>query len=354
MAEDLDDGEFWLPSRILTDDDIHMDFDFSASGPKLCLGLGDSSSSASDLELTSGSTETESDEEDILLLGLTHQLARSDVSDSSCPVHFKGYVLSSSPQSTLCGCLCNQGSSRESLSGPVSPPQPPPQDNNDLKKDASNATLDLLNKAAGEVARLKMRNEKSIGTGFFDCSQKGVLYPPPLTKPEHLPPIYYRPQFHHYPPMFWAPSNGVQYIQPKQQPPPPTPPPTNRAIKNSNTNNSSNTNPPLGLPLSAWPLPKPRGQTQTQTQPMPAPPIFVGPKRECTGTGVFLPRCVTISPSETRKKSDGNLTKSLKSGKGSQSQSNHRRNARTTTTTTTPTKTTVNHNEIQLPQEWTY
>ncbi|XP_021760133.1 type-2 histone deacetylase 1-like [Chenopodium quinoa] len=351
MAEDLDDGEFWLPSHFLTDDDILMDFDFSA--PKVpnsglgFVGYGSSSSNSnSDLELTSGCTETESDEEDILLSGLTRKIARVDLQDSSCPVHSKGYVLSSSPQSTLCGCFCNHGSSRESLS----PPQPPPQNNDksddNNKENSNNATLDLLNKAAGEVARLKMKTEKSTGTGFFDCSQKEVLYPSPLRNPDHFPPIYYQPQFHHFPPMVWAPSNGVQYNQAKQQPLP-----QNRATNNNKSNNKSNgnnnSNRPLGLPPSAWPTLQ-QVQAQNQAHPMPPQPMFVGPKRECNGTGVFLPRSVTTTPSVPRKKADGNATKSSKTGKGSQSQSSNRRNA---SATTTPT---ASNNDIQLPQEWTY
>ncbi|KAL2907058.1 High mobility group protein C [Bienertia sinuspersici] len=94
MAEDLDDGEFWLPSHFLTDDDILMDFDFSATKPEQVPGQGmgmDGFSSNSDLELTSGCTETESDEEDLLLAGLTREMTRSKLNDSSpsCPVHSK-------------------------------------------------------------------------------------------------------------------------------------------------------------------------------------------------------------------------------------------------------------------------
>uniref|UniRef100_A0A803KWH9 Uncharacterized protein n=1 Tax=Chenopodium quinoa TaxID=63459 RepID=A0A803KWH9_CHEQI len=240
MAEDLDDGEFWLPSHFLTDDDILMDFDFSA--PKVpnsglgFVGYGSSSSNSnSDLELTSGCTETESDEEDILLSGLTRKIARVDLQDSSCPVHSK---------------------------------------------------------------------------------------------------------------MVWAPSNGVQYNQAKQQPLP-----QNRATNNNKSNNKSNgnnnSNRPLGLPPSAWPTLQ-QVQAQNQAHPMPPQPMFVGPKRECNGTGVFLPRSVTTTPSVPRKKADGNATKSSKTGKGSQSQSSNRRNA---SATTTPT---ASNNDIQLPQEWTY
>ncbi|XP_010679967.2 uncharacterized protein LOC104895218 [Beta vulgaris subsp. vulgaris] len=339
MAEDLDDGEFWLPSHFLTDDDILMDFDFQ---PSKHIQTSDSNS---DLDFTSGSTETESDEEDILLTGLTRQLT---LQDSSCPVHSKGTVLSSSPQSTLFGCLCQQSSSRESQSGPISPPQPQPQDKENNNNNNKNDTLDLLNKAAGEVARLKLKTEKSSGTGFFDCSQKGVLYPSPITNIDTFPPLFYQPQFHHFSHMVWAP----QYNQPPKQQP------QNRATNNNNNNKSNNnkssTTRPLGLPPSAWPPLQAQVQAQTQAQvqaqaqnqaPVMAPgPIFVGPKRECVGTGVFLPRRVT-TPTEARKKSDGNSTKT-KNGKGSQLQSNHRRNSRTTST--------VNPNEIQLPQEWTY
>lgn len=349
MAEDLDDGEFWLPPHFLTDDDILMDFGFSPPTKPDQGGLMDHGfTSNSDLDFTSGSTETESDEEDIVLAGLTRKMGRVALEDSSCPVHSKGTVLSSSPQSTLCGCVCNQGSSRDSPSGPVSPPQPPPKDN---EKD-SNATLDLLNKAAGEVARLKMKTDdssnnnnckKSTGTGFFDCSQKGILYPAPLRNPDLFPPLYFQPQFHHFPPMVWSPSVGAQYNQPKQQPPQ-----QNRATKNNNNQNnkSTNNNRPLGLPPSAWP--PLQAQNQAQAHNMQPAPVFPRPKRECAGTGVFLPRRVT--PSDTRKKSEGNTnTTKTKNGKGSQSQSQstNRRNSRTT-------QASANQGDIQLPQEWTY
>ncbi|KAL2907075.1 Cytoplasmic tRNA 2-thiolation protein 1 [Bienertia sinuspersici] len=299
MAEDLDDGEFWLPSHFLTDDDILMDFDFSATKPEQVPGQGmgmgmDGFSSNSDLELTSGCTETESDEEDLLHAGLTREMTRSKLNDSSpsCPVHSKGMVLSSSPQSTLCGCVCNQGSSRESLSGPVSPPK---------SGEKGNSTLDLLNKAAGEVARLKMmKTEKTTttGTGFFDCSQKGILYPAPLRNPDHFPPLYFQPHLHHFPPMVWAQSNGLQYNPPKQPP--------SRGTKNNTNNKSSSNNGkngrPLGLPPSAWPPLQPQAQNQAQN-PAHVGSMFAGPKKECAGTGVFLPRRVSITPSDTRNKS---------------------------------------------------
>lgn len=365
MVDNLDDCEFWLPSQFLTDDDILMDFHFDTSSK-----LGSMiSTTASNSDL---STETESDEDDFLLAGITHQISRSNLHYSSCSLHSKGWKLSSSPQSTLwgCTCICNQSSSRESGSCPVSPPQqqPPTEDKNDAdlednkKNKNENATLDLLNKAAGEVARLKMRTEKSIGTGFFDCSQKGVSYPPPLKNLDPIPRLYFQPQFLHFPPMGWAPSNGMQFNQqPKQQPP------QNRATKNIKSNTNINNNRPLGLPPSAWPplqaqsqaQKQDQGQAHTQGQPhaQSLPPRFVVPKREYAGTGVFLPRCVTSPSNETRKKSDGNTSNKSKSGKGSQSQlNNHRRNSGKTTTTTTMTSTTtpVTHIDIQLPQEWTY
>ncbi|XP_057544455.1 uncharacterized protein LOC130823736 [Amaranthus tricolor] len=354
MKEELDDGEFWLPSHFLTDDDILMDFDCDTDTK-----LGSLTATNSDLDFTSRCTETESDEEEILLTGLTHQLTRSNLHDSSCPLHSKGWRLSSSPQSTLYGCMCNQSSSRESGSGPISPPQQPPltdEKNGAVSETNKNekATLDLLNKAAGEVARLKMRNEKSVGTGFFDCSQKGVSYLPPLKNLDQtFPPMYFQPQFLHFPSMGWAPSNGMHYNRQLERQSP-----QNRATKNdtNNTNNNTgNNNPPLGLPASAWPPLQAQAQNKAQTQAQPLPPLFVAPKRECAGTGVFLPRRVAAPANETRKKSDGNTSTKSKGGKGSQSQSNnhHRRNSGKSSTTATTT-TTINYNDIQLPQEWTY
>ncbi|KAH9625338.1 hypothetical protein KSS87_003635 [Heliosperma pusillum] len=188
---ELDDAEFWLPSHFLTDDDILSDFGF---------GSGSGSSS----------TEPETSDDDDHLLTLP---------------------FSTSPQSTLFGCD-RPGSTPGSPTGPVQ------LGDDDVSSET--ATLDLLNKAAGEVAKIKLtKNTPSTaaaGTGFFDCSN---------------------------------------------------------AAK----------------------------------------------KRDSVGTGVFLPRGVTV-PAQPKKKSEGKATKT-KNNKSSQRQNNSR-----------PAK--VNEEVIGLPSEWVY
>uniref|UniRef100_A0A7C9D719 Uncharacterized protein n=1 Tax=Opuntia streptacantha TaxID=393608 RepID=A0A7C9D719_OPUST len=290
MAEELDDGEFWLPSEILTDDDILVDLDLPSSGS------------------VTGSTGSETDEDD-LLAGLPHQLTRSTISNS--PLPSKGVSLSTSPQSTLCGFAANQGSSRGTPVGAVSPAK-------DTKED-DGATWDLLYKAAGEVARIKLRTETAgkVGTGFFDCSAKRPLCPQPTTVANY-PSFQFQPLSHiRQQQLIMRASNGSQF---------------------NRTNATNNNNRPLGLPPSAWP------PLQAQKQPISptGPPMRVGqtvPPRECVGTGVFLPR----RPTETRKKSESNGTKN-RSGKG------HNKSQQQRISVPPP----ANPKAIKLPQEWTY
>lgn len=90
MAQELDDGEFWLPSEFLTDDDLLMDFktDYSKSkrADDFSLGFGSFSGFNSDLsspvESVMGSTETESDEDEFIS-GLTRKMAHSTINDVS-------------------------------------------------------------------------------------------------------------------------------------------------------------------------------------------------------------------------------------------------------------------------------
>jgi hypothetical protein len=83
----------------------------------------------------------------------------------------QGWVLSGSPQSTLCAvgsrCGCRQGSSRGSPNG-SSPP----------------ATWDLLYEAAGEVERKKMNNEEGC---CFNSQSRGLSGPPRKPPPISIP-----------------------------------------------------------------------------------------------------------------------------------------------------------------------
>lgn len=102
MAQSLEDAEFWLPPRFLTDDDIFMDtesFNKNDCGGRVGTGFGptvgfpsefpyefDSFSSSSALsspvESVVGSTETESSDEEDFFVGLTRRLAQSTIHDS--------------------------------------------------------------------------------------------------------------------------------------------------------------------------------------------------------------------------------------------------------------------------------
>lgn len=106
MAESLDDGEFWLPARFLTDDDILMDkgnIKNSSRKDGVLTGVGfvscgiDFFGSPSDLsspvESVNGSTETESDEEDYLA-GLTRQISHAALQDEFAKVD-KGFAYES-------------------------------------------------------------------------------------------------------------------------------------------------------------------------------------------------------------------------------------------------------------------
>ncbi|GKE98822.1 hypothetical protein Tco_0022173, partial [Tanacetum coccineum] len=98
MAQELLDGEFWLPPEFLNDDD------FVTGKPTSGKGFY--------VESFLGSNETESDEEDYLNLnGLIRQFENTSFQDhfwkseSNLKFENKGTrVMSGSPQSTLCGC----------------------------------------------------------------------------------------------------------------------------------------------------------------------------------------------------------------------------------------------------------
>lgn len=178
---------------------------------------------------------------------------------------------------------------------------------------------------------MKLRSETAasakVGTGFFDCSAKRPLCPPPQppTIKNNYPSIHYRqPQF---PPL--------SHIRQQQF--------NKRVVTRRENLNKNSSNRPLGLPPSAWPP----LQAQKQQQPISAngPAMFMGqpnqPKRESVGTGVFLPRRPST---ETRKKSETNGVKT-RSGKGGLKSQQQQKAA---------LSPTANPKAIQLPQEWTY
>lgn len=352
MAESLDDGEFWLPPQFLTDDDILMDlsmtnnsnikksgsnkggFDLEAEATKSLFpfefpyGFGAFGHSSSDLsspvESVVGSTETESDEEDYIA-GLTRQIAHSTLEEDAFAVDkTKTRFVSGSPQSTLCmvgrGCGCRQGSSRGSSSCQSQVSSPP-------------ETWDLLFAAAGEVARMRM-NEESYG---YHQHNKGLLGPPRKPSPISVP------LKNHHTNHFDAAGGmysrqhqllshqklqATQFQQLKQQqqqqqmmkqqlvssvwegPQQQTQSKPHGLYQvggmNRLTRSNSNNGRPLGLSPSAWPpLQHAATQQQQQQNGSGMRAVFLGAqsaKRECAGTGVFLPRRINTS-TEPRKKS---------------------------------------------------
>lgn len=343
MAENLDDGEFWLPPQFLTDDDILMDFTKSNNSKvnnknreadsgllfpgDYSSGFGSfgpyySSDLSSPVESVVSSTETESDEEDYLA-GLTRKLAQSSLlddllkSDSGFVYeNQKAWAMSGSPQSTLTSFMggyngYKEGSSRGSPNGPslsTSPPQAAPLNRSD-------ASWNLLYAAAGEVARMRMT---AANEGFGGYYQKdGLFYPPRIPSPVAKT-SNQGFQSNHNKSLSYQQLQVAQFQQLKQQQQQQMmkqqqqgstiwgqPEVNPQMVQNRARNCGAR---PLGLSPAAWP-------TLQQSQQQPPPKggsgmraLFLGnstgAKRECAGTGVFLPRRVG-SPTETRKKPAG-------------------------------------------------
>ncbi|CAN4115996.1 unnamed protein product [Withania somnifera] len=313
MEKDLDDCEFWLPPQFLTDDDLLMDFKNCSVGEgkvdgKSKLFGGDFKSEftygfnfnpfgphpdlSSPVESLVGSPETESDEDDFITRNMAHSQENT-----------KGLSLSGSPQSTLCGC--KQGSSRGSPTCPSQASSPPPMNRSDL-------SLDLLYVAAGEVARIRM--EESAGLYH---SKGGGIWSAPLRKTSPVPVGPKNPKHNlglfntNQAQLTYQQLQVAQFQRLKQQQMMKQGQgayrqfPLNQSHQQMAENRARNgVKGALNLPKSAWPTVQ---QSQQQSQPnhgsgMRA--VFLGntgTKRECAGTGVFLPRRVGTQ-TEARKK----------------------------------------------------
>ncbi|KEH17273.1 hypothetical protein MtrunA17_Chr7g0240771 [Medicago truncatula] len=161
MAENLDDGEFWLPPQFLSDDDGDDTITTKAKPSSFSLfNNGEDpllfpygfacSDLSSPIDSLAASSETESDDDEQLFAELTRCLSRSSlhVDSKASENHNNNNNLGGSPQSTLCAfdSKCRKGSSQGSSNGVCDAA-------------SSNATLNLLHAAAGEVETLRLNQQ---------------------------------------------------------------------------------------------------------------------------------------------------------------------------------------------------
>ncbi|XVF24001.1 hypothetical protein REPUB_Repub13aG0089000 [Reevesia pubescens] len=339
MAEQIDDAEFWLPAKFLTDADIILEkgnlksknntellipsHGFPTEFPYEFDSYDSFSALGSPVESVVGSTETESSDEDEFLAGLTRRLAHSTSQKLTVPSlslckNEKTGGLASSPQSTLSGLGSWSASSNGSPNGPSQVPSPPT-----TPFGAQNDTWDLIYAAASQVARLKMSNEAPKYTNFnygraLPKTQTHTFMKnssPGLYSSQNLSyNLAQTNQYHGRQEQVLKPqcvavlgrqvkaSNWHAQLQQQQQ----------HQQTQSRARNNVIGGRPLGLPQSSWPPLQVQSQQQQQPQQnsgsgMSA--VFLGGsgsvKRECAGTGVFLPRRYgnNNNPPEPRKKS---------------------------------------------------
>ncbi|KAL4557990.1 hypothetical protein LXL04_036186 [Taraxacum kok-saghyz] len=276
---EMDDGRFWLPTEFLNDDDVLVDYKSGINkGASTMYGFGvgpysSNSDLSSPVESVIGSTETESDEEDYLN-ELSRKLAQSTLDDIFWKTDSKPTSgMARSPQSTLCGC--KQMATRVSPNS-VSPAPP---------VNRTETAWDLLYAAAGEVERFRTGEE--VRSTFSNPKRNHIAPQPPQRIPSPNFQLQAAQQL-----------KQQQHHQQQQQQYRQFMPPTRGSTGGGNMK-------PVALPLSSWPT-----LQQSQQQNQQPPPgsgmraVFLGnptTKRECTGTGVFLPRQIG-APTEPRKK----------------------------------------------------
>ncbi|KAL8526808.1 hypothetical protein ACS0TY_015869 [Phlomoides rotata] len=306
MAQELDDGEFWLPSEFLTDDELLMDFKCGEADTKrddfsyLFGGsFGFNSDLNSPVESVTGSTETES-EEDELISVLTRKMANSTLQDAGFSSEYtaKGLKLSGSPQSTLCGF--KPGSSQSSPNGGSRVSSPP------ITQEATG--WDFLYAAAGEVARMRMTEEAAAfrSSKLFAPPPKPVSVAVPVKKTSPVP-EYFSNHAQTEAHLAYLQFQATHFQRMKQQ---------QMMMKNGvwaqekmdYQFQSGKLNGEIGrtqgLSTAAWPTLQ-QSQQQQQQPGSGMRAVFLGEnvaKKERTGTGVFLPRRFGANITETRKK----------------------------------------------------
>ncbi|KAK4377512.1 hypothetical protein RND71_003808 [Anisodus tanguticus] len=286
MAKKLDDCEFCLPSQFLTDDDLFVDFKVKNDVGKY-LGrdfgpgfnpFGPHSDLTSPVESVIGSVDTESDEEEYIS-GLTQKMAHSTLLDSGFRYsNTKGWSLSGSPQSTL-----NCPSQASSL---------PPVNRND-------GVFDQFYAAAGEVARIRMEDAAGVHQ-----TKTGLWYEKTSTVP--VGPKSSNQNFGSFnsnqPSLSYPQLQVAQFKRLKQQ-----------IMKQGQVVFVSDKGGFGQYPVNQ--NQQQLGQSRAQNgvaRPMNSSisgsgmrGVFLGnqgSKKECAGTGVFLPRRIGTTQTETRKK----------------------------------------------------
>ncbi|XP_019462082.1 PREDICTED: protein kinase 4 isoform X2 [Lupinus angustifolius] len=400
MFENLDDGEFWLPPQFLSDDENNNNNNFESKNKKhnpnnvvvdeamfrseFPFGFFGFPSSNLSSPL-GGSSETESDEEE------QHQIAefnrlmtRSNLEhDFNNTIKPMGKLVSGSPQSTLCAFGIGCGGCKK-CSSQGSP-------NSVCKLSSARATWDLLHAAAGKVERMRLNQEETypFQNGPFVSQRKtssdvAAFYTQQSLSHQQLQIAQF--EMLRQQQMVKPQNNGSSSVWGVYQ--------QQRQSKNNNqmvvpnrggrNNNNTNNNRTLGLSASAWPSLQHAKQIQNQQQQQHQQfgssngmrAVFLGGgRRECAGTGVFLPR-----PAESRIKPACStalvpdrvvqaLNRKMEDMVGGQQQHLHRFNAPSNMEKAFPRlgrnygfsqqksslmpQPAMNH-EIRLPQEWTY
>lgn len=417
MAVAREDVESWLPIEFLTAEEVLMDKEnFNKNGfktelkPSLCFptefpyefdSLGTSSALSSPVESVMGSsTETESSDEDDFLAGLTRRLTQQLTVKPE-----KKWVMAGSPESTLSGLGSWSVSSNGSPNGVLSPPTTP--------YGAKNDTWDLIYAAAGQVARLKMTNNEGHRCNSSNNFQgRGLLGParsqnPDLTSVKHQNTGFYPsqssptfgnnvPQVNQYQQLVRQEQQALrqqcssiwerQQVKTNWQAQPQFHQHQHQQVQSRGRDvryEDGRCGRPLGLPQSAWPPLQVHPQNQhSSSAGMRA--VFLGGsgvKRECAGTGVFLPRRYG-NPPDPKKKSgcstvllpakvvqalnlnfdDMDISGGLAQPRLNNNASFHseydalmaRRNALLAQQKRNLRQENVLNREIRLPQEWTY
>ncbi|KAE9592033.1 hypothetical protein Lal_00038299 [Lupinus albus] len=390
MFENLDDGEFWLPPQFLSDDDNNNNINnfesknkkhnpnnvvvdeamFRSEFPFGFFGFPSSNLSSP----LGGSSETESDEEEHHQIAeFTRFITRSNLEpDFNNTIKPMGKLVSGSPQSTLCafgiGCGgCRKGSSQSSP-------------NSVCKLSSARATWDLLHAAAGKVERMRLNEEEET----YPFQNGPFFAPQSKTSSDDVAAFYTQQSLSHQKlqiaqfemlrqqQMAKQQNNGSSSLWGVYQ--------QQRQSKNNNQmllpnrvgrNNNNNNNRNLGLSASAWPSLQHAKQIQNQQQfgssnGMRAVFLGGGGRRECAGTGVFLPltaesrnkpACSTalvpdrVLQALNRKMENGfNVPSNMENVAVPRLGRNYSYAPQKNNIIPQPS---MNH-EIRLPQEWTY